>query len=62
VTITQQIKAVFEKLDRDGSGYLDKMEIIIGLKDMNHPAPRLGRIALDVLMLVVLTFMEISSP
>jgi hypothetical protein len=30
---------VFAKLDRNGNGTLDKMELIVGLRELKHPKP-----------------------
>jgi len=34
-----QVGAVFAKLDRNGNGTLDKMELIVGLRELKHPKP-----------------------
>jgi hypothetical protein len=33
------VGTVFAKLDKNGNGTLDKMELIVGLRELKHPKP-----------------------
>ena len=39
-----QVTQVFAKLDKNGDGTLDKMELIVGLRDLKHPSPTLATV------------------